>query len=192
MKRPYDARVLLRWYPEGWRTRYGEEFIALLEDKIGDETPSLTLRWSVATSGVRERCHESGLLGQHCSVAQQRRNGAFVVLVAWAVMSVGGMGLFKSAEHFSNSLPVGSRTVTELAYNVVALGGVVGTMLVVAAAGVALPALIRFLRGGGSKHVRKAFARAGVFFVLLSIVTVGCSTWAHQLDSAQRNGGNLM
>ena len=30
-----DAAKLLRWYPRGWRERYGEEFLAMVEAATG-------------------------------------------------------------------------------------------------------------------------------------------------------------
>ena len=123
MKRNYDLRRLLRWYPEKWRERYQEEFVALLEDKVGDGSPRIALRWTVAVAGVRERVRESDVLGVRGSLYEQRRRGALVVLVAWAVMSVGVMSLFKTAEHYSHSLPVGSRSLAETGYRLVVVGG---------------------------------------------------------------------
>jgi hypothetical protein len=33
---PRDAKRILRWYPAGWRRRYGEELIAMLDDTHGE------------------------------------------------------------------------------------------------------------------------------------------------------------
>lgn len=191
MRRGRDARRLLRWYPEGWRERYGEEFVALLEDTVGDASPAFSLRCSVAVAGLRERCYESGIVGERSSAQHQRRTGSLVVLVAWAVMAIGGLSLVKAAEHFSNSLPVGSRNVAQLAYDTVAAGSVFGTLLVALGAGVALGALVRLLRGGGWAQVREPLSRGIVVSVLMAVATVGLSAWAHHLGSVQRNGGNL-
>ena len=32
-----DAAKLLRWYPRPWRERYGEEFLAMVEDNLDGE-----------------------------------------------------------------------------------------------------------------------------------------------------------
>jgi len=50
-----DAAKLLRWYPRAWRERYGEEFLAMVEDSLDGRRPSLRLRASVAWAGLRER-----------------------------------------------------------------------------------------------------------------------------------------
>ena len=36
-----DAAKLLRGYPRGWRERYGEEFLAMVEDSLDGERPGL-------------------------------------------------------------------------------------------------------------------------------------------------------
>jgi hypothetical protein len=35
--RPLDG--LLRWYPRAWRERYGEEFLAVVEDTLDGSRP---------------------------------------------------------------------------------------------------------------------------------------------------------
>ena len=190
MKRNYDLRRLLRWYPEKWRERYQEEFVALLEDKVGDGSPRIALRWTVAVAGVRERVRESDVLGVRGSLYEQRRRGALVVLVAWAVMSVGVMSLFKTAEHYSHSLPVGSRSLAETGYRLVVVGGVIGTIVVVLGALIALPSLFGHLRENGWSYLREALLPA----LMTSLVTLAgilaLSLWAHHLTSIQRNGGD--
>jgi hypothetical protein len=39
-----DAAKLLRWYPRGWRERYGEEFLAMIEDSLGGRRPGWPCR----------------------------------------------------------------------------------------------------------------------------------------------------
>jgi hypothetical protein len=46
-----DAARLLRWYPRGWRERYGEEFLAMVEDSLDGGRPRWRLRLSVAWAG---------------------------------------------------------------------------------------------------------------------------------------------
>jgi hypothetical protein len=109
MKRGLDVGQLLRWYPESWRARYGDEFLALLEDRLNGSPPSIRLRTSVAVAGIRERCHASGMVGTQSSRLTQRRTGSLMVLVAWSIMIVGGAGLTKTAEHFAVAMPSRSR-----------------------------------------------------------------------------------
>jgi hypothetical protein len=53
-----EARRALRWYPRGWRRRYGDELVALLEDMFGDEPLPLRCRISLCRSGTIERIRE--------------------------------------------------------------------------------------------------------------------------------------
>lgn len=53
-----DARRVLRWYPRGWRRRYGDELVALLEDMFGDQPLSVRCRISLYGSGTIERIRE--------------------------------------------------------------------------------------------------------------------------------------
>ena len=55
--RPEDAGLakLLRWYPRAWRERYGEEFLAMVEDGLDGERVTWRLTVSVARAGLRER-----------------------------------------------------------------------------------------------------------------------------------------
>jgi hypothetical protein len=56
---PAVAR-LLRWYPRAWRERYGEEFLAMVEDGLDGQRLGWRLRVSVAGAGLRERGRFSG------------------------------------------------------------------------------------------------------------------------------------
>lgn len=192
MRRSRDLRRLLRWYPPSWRARYGDEFLALLEDRRGDAPFTVRFRASVALAGLRERCYGSGVVGSHSSATAQRRTGTLMVLVAWSIMIVAGAVLVKSAEHFPAALPVRSRFAAEFAYNATAAAGIVGTLLVAAGAVVALPGFVRFLRAGKWSQVRRKFGRSLVASTTLITATVGLVIWAHQLTSAQRNGADTL
>jgi hypothetical protein len=52
---PRDAKRILRWYPAGWRRRYGEELIAMLDDTHGEDKLPLRVRISLVRSGCVER-----------------------------------------------------------------------------------------------------------------------------------------
>jgi hypothetical protein len=49
---------LLRWYPRAWRERYGDEFLAMVEDSLDGRPPTMRLHLSVAWAGLRERDHQ--------------------------------------------------------------------------------------------------------------------------------------
>lgn len=192
MRRDRDVLSVLRWYPKEWRERYGDEFVALVHEGFGEGPLPLSLRRSIALSGLRERGHYSGLIGERSAPNVRRRTGSLVVLVAWALTSVGVMSFSKSAEHFSNALPSNSRTLAQVAYDVVAAAGLVGSLFVAVGAGIAVPAFVRFLRGGGWLRVRRLFAGLALTGVTLAVATAALGLWAHHLDQAQRNGADHM
>ena len=183
---------LLRWYPRAWRERYGEEFLALLDDELAGARAPLTFRVKVALSGLREHGYASGVVGASASVEARRRGGSLLVLVAWAGMVVGGAALAKSAEHFATAMPVSSRAGAQLAYDVVVAAGVVGTLLVGLGALLAVPTVVRMLRRGGWSRVRPAVSRALAASALGALAMTGLGLWAHRLSALQRNGGDAL
>jgi len=77
---PRDAKRVLRWYPAGWRRRYGEQLIAMLDDTYGEGKLRLRVRMSLVRSGLMERIR---LLRKH--------SGTYVgysiaCAVVWAVI----------------------------------------------------------------------------------------------------------
>jgi len=190
MKRNRDVRRLLRWYPSSWRDRYGDELLALLEDRLVEAPLTIRLGSSVAIAGLRERLYGSGMLGSRSSPSTQRRTGSLTVLVAWSMMAVGGASFVKMAEHFRAALPTSSRAVAIVAYDTTALAGLLGTLFVVVSVTGALPGFVRFLRADKWPQVRGMFVRSVVSSLVVVVATAGLSWWAHHLNSAQRNGGD--
>ena len=190
MKGTFELQQLLRWYPADWRRRYGEEFVALLDDELAGSSPTRRFRLKVAVSGVRERAVEVGVTGAGTSRSTQRRNGSLVVLLAWSIMVIGGASLVKTAEHSATAIPVATRSVAQWAYGTAAVAGAVGTAFVVVGALIVLPRFVRFVRAGGWSSVRRTFFQAFVATVVTAAATLGVSAWAHHLSSLQRNGGD--
>lgn len=190
MKRTFELQQLLRWYPSDWRRRYGDEFVALLEDELAGSPPTRRFRTKVAVSGVRERAVEMGVTGEGTPRSMQRRNGSLIVLFAWSIMAIGGASFVKTSEHSATAIPVTTRTVAQWAYTTAAVAGAVGTAFVLIGALIVLPRFVRFLRAGGWSSVRRSFVLAFVATALTAAATLGVSTWAHHLNSLQRNGGN--
>jgi hypothetical protein len=54
-KRARRVARLLRWYPAGWRARYGEEMAALLHDTIAAGGDGPRLGWNLAREGMATR-----------------------------------------------------------------------------------------------------------------------------------------
>jgi hypothetical protein len=180
----------LRWYPQQWRSRYGDEFVALLDDEYGDNLPVM-VRLSLVPRGLLQRARQSGLTGDSAAAADRARAGALVVLAAWTLFVIAGASFAKLSEHFDGALPHGSAAhrVPDIAFTVVQTVAGLACVLVVTGAILALPAFLRFLRSGGWGSLRGHFVRAVACTALMGVVTVPFLLWAHRLTTHQRNGG---
>ena len=185
-----DLAGLLRWYPPEWRARDGDELVACIEDELDGRHPTVRLRVTLATAGLRQRARATGIAGDGTSPAVRVRAGALVVLVAWAVLVVGGAAYAKAAEHFASAGSAASQALAGDAYRAVVALAVLGTGLVGAGLVVAVPATGRLLRAGGWGQLRRPLARAVAASVASVGATVGLASWAHLLDVAQRNGAD--
>lgn len=189
-RRRTDLSRLLAWYPPAWRERYGEEFVAMMEDELDSRPPSIALRASVAWSGLRERGHGAGLLGDPVVPAHQARAGSLLVLCSWTAFVLAGASYSKLSEHFARAMPVGTRSLAQLSFDVVFVLAVAGAVVVATGAAVALPSFARFLKNGGWTRLRRKVALAVGLSVLLVALVVPFLIWAHHLASVQRNGAN--
>ncbi len=180
----------LRWYPRSWRSRYGDELTALLDDEYGRRVPA-RIRLSLVTGGLRQRSRYSGLTGGAVPPADGVRAGALVVLVAWTAFVVAGASFAKFSEHFDEVLPhnLGAHHLPDLAFAVLQAIAGAASILVTAGALLAVPAFVRFLRTGGWDSVRGHLRRALTCTVLTIAVTVPLVAWANHLPSHQPNDG---
>ena len=190
MSRAERLTALLRWYPQAWRQRYGDEFIAMLEDSLNDEEPTLHLRTSVAFCGLRERGHEFAVIGSSRAPRDQMRAGALIVLVAWLPMVLAGVGFAKSTEHFARVMPGASRHVAQVAYDLSVAAAIGASLLILVGTSYVTPTFVRFLRGGGWSLVERYFVRALGATLLSAGSLAALAYWAYRLDAAARNGGN--
>ena len=180
---------MLRYYPAKWRARYGDEFIAMIEDDLGGKPATIRYRRSIARSGIHEQLREFGLIGDSGSPREKMRGGALTVLCAFALFIFSGVGFAKVSEHWDESIHQGSRHVPAVSFNLVAsLAGACGLAVALAALAV-VPIFVRFLRTGGwstiRQRVRWAFAAIGA----TAAAVAGLSVWASHLTNRQRNVG---
>jgi hypothetical protein len=157
------ARKLLRWYPRTWRERYGEEFLAMIEDSLDGRRPGLRLRLSVARAGLRERGRQVRLAGQKRSRRIARGLGGTPGLA----MAFIAASIFADLPLDLKRAPPPSRVWQADVARYVLAGLVVVTVAVIAAGGLAaLPAFVRFLRAGGWPKIRRRVGWAAVATVL--------------------------
>ncbi len=85
------AGRLLRFYPRGWRARYGEEFTQLLIDDISERPHSVTRTADVVRTGLLARLASTGLAGDTLEPEQQIRSGLAAIgcaLIAFLAFGV--------------------------------------------------------------------------------------------------------
>lgn len=147
-----DAAKLLRWYPQAWQERYGEEFLALIEDSLDGRRPGWRLRLSVAWAGLRERGRRR-FFGK--TAAARWRAGYDSLFGWWWVYFLAGYLFAVLPYDLRASLPPArawqvSATLDALAATAALIG-----VAVLAGALTALPAFGRFLRAGGWPKIRR-------------------------------------
>ena len=150
-----DTAKLLRWYPRPWRERYGEEFLAMVEDNLDGERPGLRFRLSVARAGLRERGHRARLAGQRAAPPMLS-----ALTGRWWTFFVAGYVLAILPYEFkaSSGAAQGWRVTAALA--ALAAVAVLGGVCVLASGLLGLPAFGRFLRAGGWRQIRRRVAWA--------------------------------
>jgi hypothetical protein len=190
MRRP-DGAGLLRWYPQAWRDRYGDEFAALMGDSLDGRRPGPRLRLSVAWAGLRERGHQAHLLGGATAAAERAQVGSVVVLAAWSVFVLAGTSFARLSEDFRTAVPAGSRAMSTAAFDTVLVLAFVGSFLVLCGIAIALPAFFRLLGSGGWPTIRRHVVRATAATVAAIAAVVVTVAVAHTLSTAQRNGDLL-
>lgn len=186
---PEGYEHLVRWYPPQWRERYGHEMAALLEDSYGAAgAVPLRQRIGLARSGLGERARAAGFVGRSQSPEVRLRGGTLLVLCGWAFALVGGAIFAKSADHWSTQSPPSGHWLATGGFNVVGAAAGAGCVIVLLAALVVLPAVVRFVRSGGWRQISRPVLLAlgsGAASALLFAVFV---VWAHSLSAQDRNG----
>jgi hypothetical protein len=179
---------ILRFYPQQWRMRYGEEMAALLGDCFPEGVP-IRVRIALAWSGVAQRARGIGFSGTATSQGDRLRAGSLAVLCGWSMFIVAG-GLFaKYTEHWAVTTPRSSRILPSVAYAVVQWTGLGGILLVVACALAVLPSARRLIRDGGWPAVRQPVLQAVSMGAVVMTMTVAVAIWSRHLGFRDRNGG---
>jgi hypothetical protein len=183
------SRSMLRWYPARWRARYGDEFIAMVEDDLGGRPPTVRYRWVIAKSGLHEQLREAGLVGNSVSPSEQVRSGALTVLCAFALFVIPGVGFAKISEHWDESIHRGPRHLPAVSFNTLGALAVACGVAVLVAAIALLPAFVQFVRAGGWPTIRRRVGWAVTATVATAAAGGGLVVWARHLTNHQRNAG---
>lgn len=183
-----DARRrLLRCYPARWRVRYEEELLAMIDDTLGEEPPSLGFCVAIARAGLTQRLRSAGVVGDDLAPCDQSRSASLLVLCAWSCFVLAGMIFAKFSEHWQDATPRASRTDPAAAFTLLQGSAAISALLVVAGGLVAAPALTRLVRDRGWSEIRRPLLRAAISATALAAATAAVVSWAHQLSSHQRH-----
>jgi hypothetical protein len=182
---------LLRWYPPAWRDRYGPELVVLMEDTYGTGKPPLRSRLGIMRAGLIEHFGEFGFRSGGNTAEGRVESGSRLVLCAWALFVIAGIGFAKFAEHWDAVTPPNDQRLPGDAFNIVQWAAVVGALVVMAAAAVAAPSLVRLLRRGGWPSIRRPIRLVVAVSSTTLLVGIGVVVWAGRLTPDQRNGGSV-
>jgi hypothetical protein len=180
---------MIRWYPPQWRSRYGGELSALLEDTYGAGDVPLRARLGLIKAGLYERARTVGLIGSSGHRGERVRAGSALVLCGWALFLVAGVMFGKFTDNWAAGTPGMDRGLPRDGYRAVVLAAIVGCSLVLLAALVVVPAFLRLLRHGRWSTVRGPVLGAAVTVVWVMMLAGGTLQWAHHLSAHDRNGG---
>jgi hypothetical protein len=157
-------RKLLRWYPRAWRERYGEEFLALVEDALDGRGPGWRLRLGVARSGLRERGHQARLTGRRMLPRLARDPGLAAIAGGYLIAIVAhvlGTSSGRQADVILGAL--------------IALASLAG-LAQLAGALAALPALVRLVRADRRPKPGRRLAGPAVATVA-TVATAAALAW---------------
>jgi hypothetical protein len=180
---------LLRAYPPAWRRRYGGELENLIVEASEGGRVGWRTRLDVLLGGGRERFRAAGG-GSPRGPGERVRASLAQVLCAWGVFVVAGLIVQRLSEHWQAATPPAVDSLPRVAFGVLVGAAACGTVLVLAGAAAALPALLAFLRDGGWSRIRRRVAVAALLSVLALAATAALAAWATSLDSHQREGGD--
>jgi hypothetical protein len=153
MRSPAErARHLVRWYPRGWRARYGEEFVALLIDDITERPWSPRRAADVVRSGLTARLRAGGLAGDELAGGPQVRAGlAWLAAACAAFLAFGVAEWAQITVGWQWSAPQDNATTAAMVLmSAAALAFVALALLAAATLG---GAAARALRGGAARQI---------------------------------------
>ncbi len=158
------ALRLLRWYPKGWRSRYGDEFVELLVADMEERPHSFCRTLDVARNGVVARSATAGLGGQPLDSEDSERRSlvaiggalsVFIVfaLAMWSQLTIGWQWSPPNTESTSWAMLVMSAAI--VAFGALCLGAALpivwsaGQRLLHGHIGELLPPLLLVMAGLG-------------------------------------------
>lgn len=119
-------RWLVALYPDAWRERYEEEFLALLE-----QCPlSLMSLIDVMVSALDAHLHSTAVFGRMLTMLQRLRSTAITVFCAYIVFVLAGLGYWNMTEDYVEKLNV--HPAIAVSYYALQAGAIIGLLAVLA------------------------------------------------------------
>ena len=156
------AARLIRWYPAGWRVRYGAEFTELLVADLADRPRSWRRTADVAVSGTLARLSQAGLGGQRLAERDQARASLAALGCALAVFLTAGTAVWSQLLVGWQWAPPSTRAAT---VGTVVMTGALLFFLVLAVLA-AIPVGWRLARRGSGAD------RAGLLLIAVSLLVL--------------------
>lgn len=122
-------RWLVRLYPRGWRERYEEEFLAVLEERDVSFSDILDVALGALDARLRPRVVSEG---RSLLVMDRMRSSVLGVLWAWVGLVVAGVGFQKMTEYDDFVRAARENALIGAAFDAVVIGAVVALMAVAA------------------------------------------------------------
>jgi hypothetical protein len=115
------TRWLVRLYPQAWRERYGEEFLALLEERRASSVGNL---FDVAFGALDAWLEPQVTSGRSTVVVERMRGSVLLVLWGWVGLVVAGIGFQKMTEYEDFIRAARDSVAVGVAYYTVMVGAV--------------------------------------------------------------------
>ena len=146
------ARRLVRLYPQGWRVRYGEEFLAILEQGPVSVWGLLDVVLGALDARLRPQ-----VTSERRMMVEKMRGSVLLVLWAWAFLIVAGVGFQKMTEYGDFVRAARDSVAVGVAFHAVVIGAVL-TLAAVVVGGVPVAfAALRKALAEGRKDVPLMF-----------------------------------
>jgi hypothetical protein len=158
------AERLLRWYPRGWRSRYGEEFAELLICDIEERPRSWMRTADVARGGIVARLAAAGLCGYPLRACDQARTSLVALGCCVAVFLGFGVAIWSQLTigwQWSEPASAGTTVAT-----------VVMSAAMVAFGGLALAAVVPVICTVASRVAARHVAGPALLFLVGAVIVV--------------------
>jgi hypothetical protein len=147
------TKGLVRLYPRAWRERYGEEFVALLEERPASFADAFDILRGAFDAHVRRQVFDGGVM-----IVIELRKNVLAVLWAWAGFVVAGVGFQKMTEYEAFVRAAREDAWVGLAFYAVVAGALAALVAVLAGGAPIVFAAVRRALGEGRKDVPLLFA----------------------------------